>query len=85
MVNKQFFMESNKSQKCKDMTKLGKLNIFYEVKPSNIPSGVATVRTSPFFSKFEAKTPKLISSDFSFDLEINWQRVSNDGIKTLMF
>jgi hypothetical protein len=30
------------------------------------------MRTLPLFSKSEAKTPKLVLSDFGFDLEINW-------------
>ena len=55
MVHEQFLWKVINHKNAKTWQSLAKLNIFYEVKTSNVPSGVATVRTSPIFSNPKRK------------------------------
>ena len=59
MVHEQFLWKAINHTNAKTWQSLTKLNIFYEVKPSNVPSGVATVRTSPLFSNPKWKPQNL--------------------------
>ena len=72
MVHEQFLWEAINHKNAKTWQSVAKLNIFYEVKPSNVPSGVATVRISPLSSNPKRKPQNLLHVILVSVWKLNW-------------